>query len=39
MQKQLELADVGREPFRIFFPEGVLAGVVGVVFGPCIFRN
>ncbi len=31
------LADVGREPFRIFFPEGVLAGILGVVLWPLHF--
>src|SRR5215831_19023705 len=28
--KRIALADCGREPFRLFFPEGVLAGIIGV---------
>jgi uncharacterized protein involved in response to NO len=30
-------ADLGREPFRVFFPEGVLAGIIGVGFWPLHF--
>src|SRR5215510_16383204 len=30
-------ADIGREPFRVFFPEGVLAGIVGVGLWPLHF--
>lgn len=35
--KRITLADMGREPFRIFFPEGVLAGIVGVALWPLYF--
>ena len=33
-RKRISLADVGNEPFRIFFPMGVLAGIIGVGFWP-----
>src|SRR6185503_13894274 len=33
------LRDLGREPFRIFFPAGVLAGIVGVALWPLHFAN
>src|SRR3954471_7170295 len=32
--KRIDFSDVGKEPFRAFFPEGVLAGVVGVSVWP-----
>jgi uncharacterized protein involved in response to NO len=32
--KRVQLSDLGKEPFRVFFPEGVLAGVLGVVLWP-----
>jgi uncharacterized protein involved in response to NO len=32
--KRIEFSDLGKEPFRVFFPEGVLAGVVGVSLWP-----
>ena len=31
------LGDIGREPFRIFFPAGVIAGIVGVLLWPLYF--
>src|SRR5688500_12363253 len=31
--------DVGKEPFRIFFPAGVLAGIVGVALWPLHFSG
>src|SRR5205823_2887693 len=31
------LADLGREPFRLLFPEGVLAGIIGVSLWPLYF--
>ena len=31
---RIELSDLGKEPFRVFFPEGVLAGIVGVSLWP-----
>jgi uncharacterized protein involved in response to NO len=33
----ISLEDVGKEPFRIFFPAGVLAGIVGVSLWPLYF--
>src|ERR1051326_1914108 len=35
--KRITLLDIGREPFRIFFPEGVLAGILGVMLWPLYF--
>lgn len=34
---RISIADLGREPFRIFFPLGVLAGIVGVSLWPLHF--
>jgi uncharacterized protein involved in response to NO len=31
---RIQFSDLGKEPFRVFFPEGVLAGVVGVSLWP-----
>src|ERR1043165_5233106 len=33
------LADIGAEPFRVFFPEGVLAGIIGVGLWPLYFTG
>lgn len=35
--KLIGFADLGKEPFRIFFPEGVLAGIIGVSLWPLHF--
>ena len=35
--KRITLSDLGREPFRLFFPEGVLAGILGVSLWPLHF--
>lgn len=35
--RRINLKDLGREPFRIFFPEGVLAGILGVALWPLYF--
>jgi uncharacterized protein involved in response to NO len=35
--KRITLGDVGKEPFRLFFPEGVLAGILGVSLWPLHF--
>jgi uncharacterized protein involved in response to NO len=35
--KRVTIADLGKEPFRIFFPAGVLAGIVGVALWPLYF--
>lgn len=35
--KRITLSDIGREPFRLFFPEGVLAGILGVGLWPLHF--
>src|SRR5438045_9407563 len=32
--RRIEFSDLGKEPFRVFFPEGVLAGVLGVSLWP-----
>src|ERR1043166_6284926 len=32
-------ADLGREPFRVFFPQGVLAGILGVGLWPLYFTG
>jgi uncharacterized protein involved in response to NO len=37
MAKRAQAADFGAEPFRIFFPAGVLAGLVGVALWPLYF--
>src|SRR5262245_11288886 len=39
MGKLIQLSDIGREPFRIFFPAGVLAGIVGVSLWPLFFTK
>jgi len=38
-KKRIALAECGREPFRIFFPAGVLAGIAGVALWPLHFTN
>jgi uncharacterized protein involved in response to NO len=38
-KKRIALAELSREPFRIFFPAGVLAGIVGVALWPLHFTN
>ncbi len=38
-KQRISFADVGREPFRVFFPAGVLAGIVGVALWPLHFAN
>lgn len=38
-EKRIAFAQLGREPFRIFFPAGVLAGIVGVALWPLHFAN
>src|SRR6185295_4116944 len=35
--RRVIFSDFGKEPFRLFFPEGVLAGVVGVSLWPLHF--
>ena len=35
--RRISLSDLGREPFRVFFPEGVLAGLIGVALWPLHF--
>jgi uncharacterized protein involved in response to NO len=35
--KRITLIAVGKEPFRLFFPEGVLAGILGVSLWPLHF--
>jgi uncharacterized protein involved in response to NO len=37
--KHLTLPDIGKEPFRLFFPAGVLAGMIGVSLWPLHFAN
>src|SRR5262245_44552559 len=37
MSETIDLSDVGREPFRIFFPEAVAAGMAGVSLWPLYF--
>jgi uncharacterized protein involved in response to NO len=39
MGKGIALSDIGREPFRVFFPAGVLAGVIGVSLWPLYFSK
>src|SRR5437899_5288466 len=36
-RRRISLSDLGREPFRIFFPAGVLAGITGVGLWPLYF--
>ena len=36
-RQRITFSDIGREPFRIFFPAGVLAGIVGVALWPLYF--
>ena len=36
---RIAFADLGREPFRIFFPMGVIAGIIGVALWPLHFAN
>ena len=36
---RISLADVGREPFRVFFPAGVVAGLTGVALWPLHFAG
>jgi uncharacterized protein involved in response to NO len=37
--RRITLADIGKEPFRVFFPEGVLAGILGVSLWPLYFSG
>src|SRR5215471_5788923 len=37
--KPITLETIGREPFRVFFPEGVLAGILGVGLWPLHFAG
>ena len=37
--RRATVADLGREPFRIFFPQGVLAGIVGAALWPLHFSG
>jgi len=39
MQGRIKLSDIGREPFRIFFPQGVLCGIIGVSLWPLYFAK
>ena len=36
---RITIAEVGREPFRVFFPAGVLAGITGVALWPLHFMG
>ena len=38
-RKRIAVAEIGREPFRIFFPAGVLAGIAGVSLWPLYFTG
>jgi uncharacterized protein involved in response to NO len=38
-QKRIALADLGREPFRIFFPAALLASILGVALWPVFFAE
>src|SRR6266704_2255993 len=38
-KKRLAFSDLGKEPFRVFFPEGVLAGIIGVSLWPLYFSG
>ncbi len=35
--QRIKLNDFGKEPFRVFFPAGVLAGIIGVALWPLYF--
>ena len=37
--KPITFADLGREPFRVFFPAGILAGIIGVSLWPFYFSG
>lgn len=37
VDRRITIEDIGREPFRILFPTGVLAGIVGVALWPLYF--
>jgi uncharacterized protein involved in response to NO len=37
--RRIVFTDLGKEPFRVFFPEGVLAGIVGVALWPLYFAG
>ncbi|HSU54190.1 MAG TPA: NnrS family protein, partial [Candidatus Dormibacteraeota bacterium] len=39
MENRIKLSDLGREPFRIFFPQGVLCGITGVSLWPLYFSK
>src|SRR5262249_26392388 len=39
MTNRIKLSDIGREPFRIFFPLGVLCGIIGVSLWPLYFAK
>jgi len=39
IKKRIAFAELGREPFRIFFPTGVLAGIIGVSLWPLYFTH
>src|SRR3954463_4278106 len=39
MSKTIGVNDIGREPFRVFFPVGVLAGIIGVSLWPLYFSK
>jgi uncharacterized protein involved in response to NO len=32
--RRIKISDIGKEPFRVFFPEGMLAGILGVSLWP-----
>src|SRR5438552_18474291 len=36
---RITFADLGREPFRVLFPEAVLAGILGVSLWPLYFSG
>src|SRR4029453_16748710 len=38
-RKRIGLSNVGKEPFRVFFPEGVFAGIFGVSLWPLYFSK
>ncbi|HYV28671.1 MAG TPA: NnrS family protein [Candidatus Eisenbacteria bacterium] len=39
MGNRIKLSDIGREPFRVFFPEGLLSGIIGVSLWPLHFSK
>src|SRR5215210_485063 len=39
LKKRIAFAELGGEPFRIFFPAGVLAGIIGVSLWPLYFTH